>query len=104
MQIPKRLIDCLTEKNVRYEILHHREAFTAQRIAESEYVKAEHHAKVVMVKTGEQHLMAVLPELELSSRSCCWISAARKGWNASSGTFCQTITGCRKSVRSSALR
>ena len=61
MQIPKRLIDCLTEKNVLYEILHHREAFTAQRIAEAEHVKADHHAKVVMVKTGEQHLMAVLP-------------------------------------------
>jgi Ala-tRNA(Pro) deacylase len=61
MQIPKRLIDCLTEKNVLYEILHHREAFTAQRIAEAEHVKAEHHAKVVMVKTGEHHLMAVLP-------------------------------------------
>jgi len=34
---------------------------TAQRIAQAEHVKGRHHAKVVMVKSGEQHLMAVLP-------------------------------------------
>lgn len=61
MEIPKRLIDCLNENKVRYEILHHPEAVTAQRIAQAEHVKARHHAKVVMIKSGEQHLMAALP-------------------------------------------
>ncbi len=61
MEIPKQLIDCLNENKVRYEILHHPEAVTAQRIAQAEHVKGRHHAKVVMVKSGEQHLMAVLP-------------------------------------------
>ena len=61
MEIPKRLIDCLNENKVRYEILHHPEAITAQRIAQAEHVKARHHAKVVMIKSGEQHLMAALP-------------------------------------------
>ena len=61
MKIPKQLIDCLNESKVRYEILHHPEAVTAQRIAQAEHVKARHHAKVVMVKSGEQHLMTVLP-------------------------------------------
>ena len=61
MDIPKRLIECLTKNNVRYEILHHVEAFSAQRIAEAEHVKAEHHAKVVMVRSGEQHFMVVVP-------------------------------------------
>ncbi len=61
MDIPKRLIECLTKNNVRYEILHHTEAFSAQRIAEAEHVKAEHHAKVVMVRSGEQHFMVVVP-------------------------------------------
>src|SRR6266581_6419893 len=60
MEIPKRLIDCLNENKVRYEILHHPEAITAQRIAQAEHVKARHHAKVVMIKSGEQHLMMVL--------------------------------------------
>ena len=61
MEIPKRLIDCLNENKVRYEILHDPEAVTAQRIAQAEHVKGRHHAKVVMIKSGEQHLIAVLP-------------------------------------------
>ena len=61
MEIPKRLVDCLNENKVRYEILHHSEAITAQRIAQAEHVKARHHAKVVMIKSGDQHLMVVLP-------------------------------------------
>src|SRR5881409_3569030 len=61
MKIPKQLIDFLNENKVRYEILHHPEAVTAQRIAQAEHVKGRHHTKVVMIKSGEQHLMAVLP-------------------------------------------
>jgi Ala-tRNA(Pro) deacylase len=61
MEIPKRLIDCLNEHKVHYEILHHLEAVSAQRIAQAEHVKGRHHAKVVMIKSGEQHLMMVLP-------------------------------------------
>ena len=61
MKIPKQLIDCLDQNKVDYEILHHPEAVTAQRIAQAERIKARHHAKVVMVKSGEQHLMIVLP-------------------------------------------
>jgi Ala-tRNA(Pro) deacylase len=61
VNIPKRLIDCLDENKANYEILRHPEAITAQRIAEAEHVKGRHHAKVVMLKSGGQHLMAVLP-------------------------------------------
>ena len=61
MAIPTRLIDCLNENKVRYEILHHPEAVTAQRIAQAEHVKGRHHAKVVMIKSGDQHVMMVLP-------------------------------------------
>ena len=61
MEIPKRLIDCLNDAKVQYELLHHPEAVTAQRIAEAEHVKGRHQAKVVMVKSGDQHLMMVLP-------------------------------------------
>ena len=61
MKIPLQLIDCLNESKVRYEILHHPEAVTAQRIAQAEHVKGRHHAKVVMIKSGEERLMAVLP-------------------------------------------
>jgi Ala-tRNA(Pro) deacylase len=61
MEIPKQLIDCLDGNKVSYEVLHHPEAVTAQRIAQAEHVKGRHHAKVVMVKSGNQHLMMVLP-------------------------------------------
>jgi Ala-tRNA(Pro) deacylase len=61
MEIPKQLIDCLKQNNVKYEILHHAETVTAQRIAQAEHVKGRHHAKVVMLKSGDQYLMVVLP-------------------------------------------
>jgi Ala-tRNA(Pro) deacylase len=61
MEIPKRLIDCLNENKVQYEVLRHAEAVTAQRIAEAEHIKGRHQAKVVMIKSGEQHFMMVLP-------------------------------------------
>lgn len=61
MQIPKKLIDFLNDCKVSYEILHHPVAFTAQTIAAAEHIKGRHHAKVVMVKSGNRHLMAVLP-------------------------------------------
>jgi Ala-tRNA(Pro) deacylase len=61
MEIPRKLISYLNEKKVPYEILHHPEAFTAQTIAAAEHIKGRHHAKVVMVKSGGDHLMTVLP-------------------------------------------
>src|SRR5881275_125340 len=61
MEIPRQLIECLKENKVSYEVLHHPEAVTAQRIAQAEHVKGRHHAKVVMVKSGDRHLMMVLP-------------------------------------------
>jgi Ala-tRNA(Pro) deacylase len=74
MEIPKQIIDYLNECKVEYEILHHPQAVTAQRSAEAAHVKGRHHAKVVMVKSGEQHLMAVLPadhhiDLEKTSKA-----------------------------------
>ncbi len=61
MEIPKQLIDCLDQNKVQYEILRHAEAMTAQRIAQAEHVKGRHQAKVVMLKSDDQHLMVVLP-------------------------------------------
>jgi Ala-tRNA(Pro) deacylase len=61
MEIPKRLIDRLNENKIHYETLHHPEAVTAQRIAQAEHVKGRHQAKVVIVKSGDQHVMTVVP-------------------------------------------
>jgi Ala-tRNA(Pro) deacylase len=61
MGIPSKLIEFLNQGKVRYEVLHHPEAFTAQELAALEHVKGKHHAKVVMVKADGDKLMAVLP-------------------------------------------
>ena len=61
MEIPKTFIDFLSHNKIAYEILHHSEAFTAQTVAAAEHIKGRQHAKVVMVKSGGQHLMTVLP-------------------------------------------
>lgn len=61
MGIPTRLIDFLDQSKVRYEILHHPEAFTSHELAAIEHVKGKDRAKVVMVKAGAEILMAVLP-------------------------------------------
>jgi Ala-tRNA(Pro) deacylase len=61
MPIPSRLVEFLNQNKVRYEILHHPEAFTAQELAAIEHVKGRYHAKVVMVKADGEQLMVVLP-------------------------------------------
>jgi len=61
MEIPRRLIDCLHKNKARYDVLQHPTAVSAQRIAQAEHVKGRYHAKVVIVKAGDQHLMVVLP-------------------------------------------
>src|SRR4029450_3442751 len=61
MELSKRLIDCLKENNANYEILRHPEAVTAQPLAQAEHVKGRHHAKVVILKSGDRFLMMVVP-------------------------------------------
>jgi len=62
MEIPTKLIGFLNQSKVRYQLIHHPEAFTAQELAAIEHVKGKNHAKVVMVKTDDgRQLMAVLP-------------------------------------------
>ena len=61
MKIPVRLIEFLNQNQVRYEIVHHPVAFTAQELAAIEGVKGHEHAKVVMAKKDSQLLMLVVP-------------------------------------------
>lgn len=61
MTILRKLREYLDEKKVRYEVSSHREAFTAQDIAAALHVPGKKLAKVVMIKSGERFVMAVLP-------------------------------------------
>jgi len=61
MALPSKLLEFLNQGKVRYEVLHHPEAFTAQELAAIEHVKGKYHAKVVIVQSSGERLMAVLP-------------------------------------------
>src|SRR5262245_44080307 len=60
MPVPAKLIDFLNRSNVRYEILHHPEAFTAQELAAIEHSKGRNNGKGVIVKAGDLLVMTVL--------------------------------------------
>jgi Ala-tRNA(Pro) deacylase len=60
-EIPKRLINCLNDNNVQYEILHEPQKYSGQEGSKVGPKLARYHAKVIMVRTGRQHLMTVLP-------------------------------------------
>ena len=61
MKIPSRLLEFLNAQQVRYQLLHHPEAFTAQELSAIEGVRGKNHAKVVIVKAGPRLVMTVLP-------------------------------------------
>ena len=56
-----RLDDFLTDRNVPFERLPHRTAFTANRVAQSLHVPGKEMVKTVLVRTGHGHVLAVLP-------------------------------------------
>jgi Ala-tRNA(Pro) deacylase len=81
MGVPARLIEFLNQSKVRYEVLHHPEAFTAQELAAIEHVKGRSHAKVVMVKADGEVLMAVLPaDLRVDLEKLEKAPDARRRW------------------------
>ncbi|MFA6562818.1 MAG: YbaK/EbsC family protein [Verrucomicrobiia bacterium] len=57
----ERIEQYLKQQGVRYEVLHHARAFTAQRIAQAEHIPGKMQVKVVMLRSGDQFYMAVLP-------------------------------------------
>lgn len=57
----ERLRQHLDAAGVAYEVHSHPQAFTAQEVAEVEHVKGREVAKVVMLRSGGDFFMAVLP-------------------------------------------
>lgn len=51
----------LDEKRVPFELMTHRLAYTAQEVAAAQHVPGRDLAKVVIAKTGNRFVMAVLP-------------------------------------------
>ena len=57
----ERVRQHLDEQNVKYSILQHSAAYTAQEVAESVHVTGRHFAKCVMVKIDGRLAQVVLP-------------------------------------------
>ncbi len=57
----ERIEQYLKQQGVRYEVLQHACAFTAQRVAQAEHIPGKMQAKVVVLHSGSQFFMAVLP-------------------------------------------
>ncbi|MFI5394826.1 MAG: aminoacyl-tRNA deacylase [Candidatus Binatia bacterium] len=61
MPILTKLREHLDRNNVQYEVISHRQAFTAQEVAAAEHISGKELAKVVMMRSGRNFLMVVLP-------------------------------------------
>jgi Ala-tRNA(Pro) deacylase len=61
MAIPARIVDFLERNSVPYEVVRHSVAYTAQELAAVEHVKGRYHAKVVVVQTDGERVLAVVP-------------------------------------------
>ena len=61
MPILEKLRTYLDENRVRYEVLAHPRAYTAQEIAAAQHVKGRDFAKVVIAEAATGPLMVVLP-------------------------------------------
>jgi len=61
MPILTKLREYLDSNHVQYEVVSHRQAFTAQEVAAAEHIPGRELAKVVMLQSGKEFLMVVLP-------------------------------------------
>jgi Ala-tRNA(Pro) deacylase len=60
----RKLKKCLDDNGVKYVIIQHSPAYTAQEVAASAHVPGSELAKTVVVKIDEKMAMAVLPASE----------------------------------------
>lgn len=61
MPILTKLRDYLDLNGVHYEVISHRQAFTAQEVAQAEHISGKELAKVVMLRSGTNFSMVVMP-------------------------------------------
>ncbi|MEK7791235.1 MAG: YbaK/EbsC family protein [Deltaproteobacteria bacterium] len=61
MPIPRDLRSFLKEHHIRYRSLYHPSIYTAQQLAHIEHMKGQKVAKSVVLKAGDEFILAVLP-------------------------------------------
>ncbi len=65
MTASKKIIQFLDENNIKYEVLEHAAAYTAQEIAGKQHVPGRQVIKSVIVKIDGKVVMCVLPAIHL---------------------------------------
>jgi len=96
MGIPAKLVDFLAKNNVKYEVIPHSEAFTAQELAAIEHVKGRYHAKVVMVKANSSYVMAVLAADHRVNLECFEKILGKRSALASEEEFASLFPDCNR--------
>lgn len=61
MSMARKLKEYLDENKVPYNVSVHQEVYTAQEVAAAVHVKGKELVKVVIIKTKDKYVMAVLP-------------------------------------------
>lgn len=95
MTIPARVREWLDQQQVQYEIIPHREVYTAQEVAGATHIPGRAYAKVVILKGRQGLMMAVLPAM-------CRLDIVRMRHVVNDSTasldpesdFAQTFVGC----------
>jgi len=95
MTIPQNVTSLLESSGVRYEILKHPQAFTAQEVAATVHVTGKEVAKTLVVDADGKYVMAVIPAPhKLSLKSLKDVLAAKEVRLASEAELTQLFPDC----------
>ena len=95
MPILTKLKEYLDSHQVRYEVLAHRQAFTAQETAQAQHVHGRQMAKVVIVHSGPEFAMVVLPAPSLVDLARAGAVLGKRDVTlATEGQFTSLFPGC----------
>jgi Ala-tRNA(Pro) deacylase len=91
----RRLKEMLDSKGVRYTILFHSPAYTAQQIAQAAHIPGKQLAKTVMVKLDGRLSMAVVPaSYRVDLEALAYETGADRATLASEVDFRDIFPGC----------
>jgi Ala-tRNA(Pro) deacylase len=95
MTVSARVREWLDQQQVTYDVVPHREAFTAQEVAGATHIPGRAYAKVVMLKGRRGLVMAVLPaKCQVSVNRVQEILGDDTVALATEADFAQTFAGC----------
>ena len=95
MPISAKLREYLDDNNIKYVIITHSRAYTAQEVAQSVHVPGKELAKAVIVKLDGKSIMAVLPaSYKIDLKRLAKAAHAEKAEVASENEFKELFPEC----------